>query len=69
KRGGGGGAPSYTELANGWTLRVSNTQLEAPDGFNVEDGIPPDVQVDMDEADRDEGKDTILERALELIRM
>lgn len=66
--GGGGGAPSFTELANGWVLRVSATQLEASDGFNVEDGIPPDVQIDLDPADEANGIDTILEEALRLIR-
>jgi hypothetical protein len=66
--GGGGGAPSYTELANGWQLRVSATQLVAPDGFNVEDGIPPDVQLDLDPDDVANGEDTILEEALRLIR-
>ncbi|MEL7531748.1 MAG: S41 family peptidase [Bacteroidota bacterium] len=66
--GGGGGAPSFTELANGWNLRVSATQLEAPDGFNVEDGIPPDVQIDLEPADEAKGIDTILEEALRIIR-
>ncbi|MFK7923982.1 MAG: S41 family peptidase [Bacteroidia bacterium] len=66
--GGGGGAPSFTELANGWVLRVSATQLEALDGFNVEDGIPPDVQIDLDPVDEANGIDTILEEALRLIR-
>ncbi|MEL6589275.1 MAG: S41 family peptidase [Bacteroidota bacterium] len=66
--GGGGGAPSFTELANGWSLRVSATQLESPDGFNVEDGIPPDVQIDLDPADEANGIDTMLEEALRLIR-
>lgn len=66
--GGGGGAPANTELSNGWKLRVSATQLEAPDGFNVEDGIPPDVQVDMDPTDEANGLDSILEEALRLIR-
>ena len=66
--GGGGGAPSFTELANGWNLRVSNTVLLTPDGFNVEHGVPVDVPVDMDETDVANGMDTILEKALELIR-
>jgi hypothetical protein len=66
--GGGGGAPSFTELANGWVIRVSNTRLVAPDGFNVEGGIPPDVRIDMDEADKANGLDSILEKGLEIIR-
>jgi hypothetical protein len=66
--GGGGGAPSFTELANGWILRVSNTQFEAPNGFIIENGVPPDVEVDLSESDRADGVDTILETALELLR-
>ena len=66
--GGGGGAPAFTELANGWNLRASNTALFTPDGFNVEHGVPVDVPIDMDETDVDNGMDTILEKALELIR-
>ncbi|MGB0862095.1 MAG: S41 family peptidase [Saprospiraceae bacterium] len=66
--GGGGGAPSFTELANGWIIRVSNTRLFAPDGFNVEGGIPPDVQVEMNDTDKANGLDSILEKGLEIIR-
>ncbi len=66
--GGGGGGPTFTELANGWSLRVSATQLLTLDNFNVEDGVPPDVQVDLDPADEANGIDTILELALEELR-
>jgi len=67
--GGGGGAPSFTELTNGWEIRVSSTLTTDPQGFNIEDGVPPDVEVDMLKSDEDQGKDTILETALEFIRM
>ncbi|MEN0045771.1 MAG: S41 family peptidase [Bacteroidota bacterium] len=66
--GGGGGAPTFTELANGWILRVSNTQFESPDGFNIEDGIPPDEQVGLRQEDEIAGIDTILEEALAFLR-
>ncbi len=66
--GGGGGAPSDTELSNGWVLRVSNTQLLAPNGFNVEDGIPPDELVWQTEEDEAQDIDTILEAALAKLR-
>lgn len=66
--GGGGGAPAFTELTNGWNLRVSTTFTTAPDGFNIEPGTPPDVQIDMSEEDIDNGKDSILEKALEILR-
>jgi hypothetical protein len=66
--GGGGGGPTFTELANGWNLRVSATQLFTLDNFNVEDGVPPDVRVDLDPADEANGIDTMLELALEELR-
>lgn len=66
--GGGGGAPSFTELTNGWELRVSSTLTTSPDGFNIENGVPPDVPVDMSDTDIANGKDSILEEALRLLR-
>lgn len=62
--GGGGGTPASGELPNGWIVRYSSTQTFTPDGFNIENGIPPDIKVDLTEADRAQGKDSILERAL-----
>lgn len=66
--GGGGGAPANTELANGWNIRVSSSQLFDPTGFNVEDGIPPDERVDLDPQQALNLVDTMLEKALELLR-
>jgi len=66
--GGGAGTPVGAELPNGWTVRYSSTQTFLPDGFNIEDGIPPHIKIDMTEADRAQGKDTILERALSELR-
>lgn len=66
--GGGGGTPTFTELANGWILRVSTTQLAAPDGFQIEHGTPPDIAVSLDPADVEHGEDTLLEFALDFLR-
>ncbi len=63
--GGGGGIPAYTELSNGWLLRVSSTRMYTPGGFNIENGIPPDVKVDITDEDKANNVDTILEFALE----
>jgi len=68
KTGGGGGIPSYTELSNGWTVRVSTSRLYTLNGYNVEGGIEPDIKIDQNETDTDNGIDTILEKALDLIR-
>ena len=62
--GGGGGAPVGWELPNGWFFNFSTSISYLPDGFFIEDGILPDIKVDMSEQDRIEGKDTILELAL-----
>ncbi|MDN5201461.1 S41 family peptidase [Fulvivirgaceae bacterium BMA10] len=62
--GGGGGAPVGYELPNGWACNFSTSITYLPDGFIIEDGIPPDIRVDMSTQDKLIGKDTILERAL-----
>jgi hypothetical protein len=66
--GGGAGTPVGGELPNGWTVRYSSTQTFLPDGFNIEHGTPPHIRIDMSEADRAQGKDSILERALMELR-
>ncbi len=66
--GGGAGAPSTTELANGWSIRVSNTQFATPQGFIAEEGIPPDIRVDLTIVAQLNGVDNMLERAFEELR-
>jgi len=66
--GGGGGVPTFTELSNGWILRVSTSRLFTLDGFNVENGVEPEIKVDQTEADTQAGKDTLLEEALAFLR-
>jgi hypothetical protein len=65
--GGGGGLPINRELSNGWRYRFSSTVTTTVSGENIEDGVAPDLQVDMNEDDSQEGRDTILERAFEII--
>ena len=64
--GGGGGAPVGWEMPNGWYFNFSSSITYLPDGFIIEDGMPPDIQVNMLETDRDNNIDTILETALSL---
>ncbi len=66
--GGGGGAPVGWELPNGWHFNFSTSISYLPDGFLIEDGIPPDIRVDMSQEDKALGKDSILETALQLLR-
>ena len=66
--GGGGGLPLSRELPNGWIYRFSSTITTTPAGIDIEAGIKPDVKVDMKEEDAAEGKDTILEAAIKIIK-
>lgn len=63
--GGGGGVPLGWELPNGWHFNFSNSITYLPDGFIIEDGIPPDVPLAITDEDKLAGKDTILEKAIE----
>jgi len=65
--GGGLGAPTGAELPNGWTYRFSVTRTLSPNNDNWEDGIPPDILIDLDPALAAEGYDSIIERAIEYI--
>lgn len=62
--GGGLGAPGGGQLPNGWTYRFSVTKTLSPSGENYENGVPPDITVNWSKADRDRGKDSIIERAI-----
>ena len=75
--GGGGGIPAFTELSNGWIVRVSAHRLSVADWLgagewrDVELGVDPDVEVHMaaaGEAGNEDGdRDTIIETALQLL--
>ncbi len=67
KTGGGGGGPYSGELYNGWKFNFSSTQLLDTDQNIIEDGINPDIQVDMLPEDEARGTDTILETAMDYI--
>ena len=66
--GGGLGAPNGGQLPNGWTYRFSITQTISHDGQNLENGVPPDIQIDLDPNQVLLGIDTILERAISFIK-
>ncbi len=65
--GGGGGMPAFHDLPNGWLLRVSSSRFYSPQGVNIESGIPPHIQVNMSEGSMAEGRDDILEAAIEFL--
>lgn len=68
KTGGGGGIPVVSDLSNGWKVRVSASQTLDKSSFNIENGVPPDVKLDLNKNDENIGKDTILEGALSKLR-
>ena len=68
RTGGGGGIPSYTQLSNGWGLRVSSSQTFTIGGLNNEDGLEPDTKINMSTSDQAIGLDSILEEALRILR-
>ena len=66
--GGGGGLPAVRDLPNGWLLRVSSSRFYCPEGVNIESGIPPDIQIDINEEEAfARREDPIIEKAIEVI--
>ena len=66
--GGGGGYPYYAELPNGWRYRFSSTRTLNADKEHIENGITPDIKVDISRVDEANGIDSIIERALQELK-
>jgi len=62
--GGGGGMPMSYELPCGWLVRFSSVRMYDADKKDTEQGIDPDVFVNIESTD----KDDIIEKAIELIK-
>ena len=67
RTGGGGGLPFSSELPNGWGVRFSASPMLDAQGQHIEDGIDPDIHVDMTEEDEARGRDTLIEAARALL--
>ncbi|MBN1339108.1 MAG: S41 family peptidase [Bacteroidales bacterium] len=65
--GGGLGAPAGFELPNGWGYRFSVTQTYSPEGYNWENGVPPDIAVWNTPEDEAAGIDAIMESGIQII--
>ena len=61
--GGGGGQPTGFELPNGWSVNFSGSITSLPNGFIIENGVPPDISVALSSSDEAAGIDTIIETA------
>lgn len=68
RTGGGGGMPFTSELPNGWGIRFSASPRYDAKMENIEFGVEPDIQVQLDETLRDQGIDTIIEAARNYIK-
>jgi len=64
---GSSGQPFLYDFGNGMSFRISSRRMYFPDGTEFEGvGIKPDVEVKPSIADRRDGKDVVLERAVRL---
>jgi len=68
KTGGGGGLPLSSELQNGWLVRFSSSPMYDSSMQSTEWGIDPDYNVALTYADELNGIDTIIEKAIVLIK-
>ena len=67
KTGGGSGMPFSQEIPCGWSVRYSAVVTVDRDKKHIEFGIEPDVKVEMQMEDVMRKKDTLIERARQLL--
>ncbi len=68
KTGGGSGIPFSSELPNGWSVRFSASPLFNAEKEHIEFGIEPDIFVSMSQSDKERNRDTVIEKARELLK-
>ena len=68
RTGGGAGLPFSSELPGGWAIRFSACPMYDSNRQTTELGIDPDYQVDITDEDYARGRDSIIERARELLK-
>lgn len=66
--GGGGGTPSGSELYNGWKVWLSTNPSFNANKESIENGIAPDIVVELSKEDEFKNKDTIIEAAISLLK-
>jgi hypothetical protein len=67
--GGGSAIPLVRELSNGWILRTSNTQTMIPSGRDYQfTGLYPDIPIWINTQNLQNNIDTILEKAISLLK-
>lgn len=65
--GGGLGLPIGSELPNGWQMHYAGSMILSPAGICHELGVPPDIETDMDPVAEENGIDSIIEKACDVI--
>ena len=65
--GGGGGMPMSSELPNGWMVRFSSSPVFDVNMRNTENGIAPSHWIEITEEDKDNNRDVVIDKAVELI--
>lgn len=65
--GGGGGMPLSSELPNGWMVRFSSSPMFDINMKDIESGISPDYWIEITEEDKDNNRDVVIDKAVELI--
>lgn len=67
RTGGGSGLPFNSELPNGWIVRFSASPILDVNGQHTENGIDPDIKLDMTADDMARDRDTLIEEAVKWI--
>lgn len=68
KTGGGSGLPFSSELPNGWSVRFSASPMFNAEKEHIEFGVEPDMFVDMLQSDKEKERDTMIEKAREILK-
>ncbi|MDR1737839.1 MAG: S41 family peptidase [Candidatus Symbiothrix sp.] len=68
RSGGGSGLPFSSELPNGWYVRFSACPTYNAEMQHIESGIEPDVPMQLSDIDVQNGKDTLIEEAILILK-
>lgn len=67
RSGGGGGLPITYMLPNGWAMCCPSNILVNREKEWIEDGVAPDYEVHITDADEESNRDSLVEKAIELL--
>ena len=68
KTGGGGGMPFSSELYNGWRFFYSKNPIFDNEKNHIENGIEPDIYMDLDKDSEYNNVDNIIENAIDYLK-